>query len=133
MWHPIGSPEAEFFPRDESRTREAMGPPERREHARIPYFTEALLEGLDVTRVACRLSDLSVGGAFVDARTTLPTGARVRMQFRLADREIAVVAEVRYAAPGIGMGVRFVNLSEPDLALINSAVTTATAPPGQAS
>jgi len=112
--------------------REAMGAAERRQHARVTYFTEASLEGLDVARVPCRLSDLSAGGAFVDARTNLPTGARVQMRFRLADREISVVAEVRYMVPGIGMGVRFVDLTEPDLALIHSAVTHLTPPPGQA-
>jgi len=108
----------------------AMGLAERRQHARVAYFTEASLEGLDVARVPCRLSDLSVGGAFVDARTNLPAGARVQMRFRLAEREISVVAEVRYSAPGIGMGLQFVDLSDPDRVLIDSAVNTRT--PGQA-
>lgn len=100
-----------------------MGPSERREHDRITYFTEAWLDGLDVGRIPCRLSDISVGGAFLDARTTLPVGTRARLRFRLDEQEIEVVAEVRYSAPGFGMGLRFLDLTENDRRVIQSFVT----------
>jgi hypothetical protein len=63
-----------------------------------------------------------MGGAFVDARTTLPAGTCVRMRFVLGDREIVTMAEVRYASPGIGMGLQFVNLSDQDRGWIGSVV-----------
>ena len=99
-----------------------MSVADRRRHDRITFFTEAWLEGLDVSRVPCRLGDLSVGGAFVDARTNLPPGTRIVMRFRVADREVTAIAEVRYAAPGIGMGLPFLAMSDDDRELISSTV-----------
>ena len=95
-----------------------MSTPERRRFVRQPYFCEARLEGLDVARVPCRLADISVGGVFVEARTLLPVGARTRLRFHLGNREVATTAEVRYTSPGIGMGLRFLDLQPADRASI---------------
>ncbi len=88
---------------------------ERRTFKRVVHYAEAELEGLDVGRVTCRLAEIGEGGAFVEARTVLPPGARTRLRFELSGREIASQVEVRYSAPGIGMGVRFIDLP-PDAA-----------------
>jgi hypothetical protein len=100
-----------------------MPPADRRSSARRPYYCEAHLEGLDVGRVPCRMADISVGGAFVEARTQLPAGARTRIRFHLAGREFVADAEVRYTSPGIGMGLHFIGgLSADDQCLILSFV-----------
>jgi len=93
---------------------------ERRAHRRLTHYAEAELEGLDVGRVPCRLAEISEGGAFVEARTVLPTGAKTNLRFELAGREIAVQVEVRYSAPGFGMGLRYVELPATDAAAIRA-------------
>jgi hypothetical protein len=95
---------------------------ERRTHRRLTHYAEAELEGLDVGRVPCRLAEVSEGGAFVEARTVLPSGAQTRLRFQLAGREIAARVEVRYSALGIGMGLRFVDLPDADREAIREFV-----------
>jgi hypothetical protein len=92
---------------------------DRRQHKRTTYYCEARIEGLDVARGACRLADISAGGAFVEARTVLPPGTRTRVRFELLGQQISALAEVRYCEPGIGMGIRFLDLSPPDRATID--------------
>ena len=84
---------------------------ERRHWRRVTFFCEALLEGIDVSHAHVRIADLSVGGAFIDARTVLPPGALVNVRFTLLNQEVAATAEIRYSMPGMGMGLRFVELS----------------------
>ncbi len=97
---------------------------ERRKAARVTYFAEAWLEGLDVSRTSVRLGDLSTEGAFVDARTVLPPGTVARLRFRLEEREISVMTEVRYAIPAIGMGLQFLDLPPGDRAAIQTFVAS---------
>lgn len=55
-----------------------------------------------------RITNLSLGGAFVDHDTRLSIGTRVDLRFRLPNREapIAIGAEVRWVAEN-GFGVQF--------------------------
>jgi hypothetical protein len=94
------------------------GTSERRLVPRIPFFTEASLEGLDVSRTDVRIAELSVGGAFVDTRTVLPAGAVARLDFSLGERRMRVTVQVRYAIPSMGMGLVFTDLSEEDRQLL---------------
>jgi hypothetical protein len=84
---------------------------ERRGSRRVTFFCEARLEGIDVANASVRIADLSVDGAFVDARTVLPPGAIANLRFSLPDCEVSVRTEVRYSMPGMGMGLRFVDLT----------------------
>lgn len=86
----------------------------RRQYARVTYYSEAELEGLDVSRVPCRLAELGAGGAFVEARTNLPVGGRAAIRFRLGEGDILAQVEVRYAFDGIGMGLQFTQVSDAD-------------------
>ncbi len=105
-------------------TPPAVAGTERRKAARVTYFAEAWLEGLDVSRTVVRLGDLSIEGAFVDARTVLPPGTIARLRFRLEEREIGVMTEVRYAIPAIGMGLHFLDLAPEDRAAIQAFVAS---------
>jgi hypothetical protein len=90
------------------------GTTERRTAQRIAFFTEASLEGLDVSRAPVRITDLSAVGAFVDTRMVQPVGAVARLVFKLGDRQMAAKVQVRYAIPSIGMGLTFVDLPADD-------------------
>lgn len=97
-----------------------MSRADRRRHPRKTYFCEARIEGLGTGRAACRVADISLGGVFVEAMTVLPPGTSTRVQFALPGHELAADAEVRYSQQGIGMGLRFVALSELDRAAIQA-------------
>jgi hypothetical protein len=84
---------------------------ERRSSRRITFFCEAQLDGMDVSRTNVRLADLSTDGAFVDARTVLPPGSVANLRFTLLGQEVTARAEVRYSMPGMGMGLRFLDVS----------------------
>ncbi len=94
------------------------GNSERRSAPRIAFFTEALLEGIDVSRADVRITEISPGGAFVDTRTVLPAGTITHLLFTLGDRQLRVKAQVRYAIPSIGMGLAFTELSAADRQLL---------------
>ena len=97
---------------------------DRRAHYRLTFYCEAQIEGLDLKRSSCRIADIGVGGAFVEASTVLPVGARTSVRFALLGHEITTAAEVRYSTPGIGMGLRFVNLSELGEVVIRTLIAT---------
>jgi hypothetical protein len=90
---------------------------ERRPARRIFYRVEARIEGLDRGH-DCTLADLSTSGAFIDTRTVFPVGRRGRISFVLGEREIAAEMEVAYSMPGVGMGVKFIDLPAEERALI---------------
>jgi hypothetical protein len=89
---------------------------EQRRHRRVDLFQEVVCEGGDV-QTRSQVADLSVGGMFVDlARPPFARGTRVTARFALrADEPRMVVdADVHYVQPGIGMGIRFVDLRDED-------------------
>ncbi len=96
---------------------------ERRRSKRVQFYCEAALEGIDVARANVRVADLSVDGAFVDARTVLPPGVVARLRFTLMGRELNTMAEVRYSLPGMGMGLRFLDLDDEDRQLLAAFVS----------
>ena len=98
------------------------GTNERRTARRIPFFTEASLEGMDVSRTDVRIADLSVIGAFVDTRMQLPAGSTARLQFSMGEKRVAVTVQVRYSVPPIGIGLSFLDLSEEDRKAIEEFV-----------
>jgi len=86
---------------------------ERRELERVDYLRECLIESdaLDGVKNG-RISDLHCAGAFIDIMTPFPIGSVFGLRFRLRDTEIRVKAEVRYSLGNMGIGVRFLDLSD---------------------
>jgi hypothetical protein len=103
-----------------------MSEGDRRQSRRVSYFIEARLEGIDVGRSNVRIADLSVDGAFVDARTVLPAGTIARLHFDVDATEVSVLVEVRYSMVGFGMGVRFIDVDDATRQVLNSAIAQRT-------
>ncbi len=57
--------------------------------------------------VSTRVSDLGLGGCYLDTMTPLPVGAEVRLGLLKDRRVIEVNGKVIYSHPGLGMGVSF--------------------------
>lgn len=96
---------------------------EKRRSKRISYVCEVECEGDGVSRLNTRINDLSTSGVFIDSMTCFAVGSVLNMRFRIGDRLIEATGEVRYAMPGVGMGVRFVSLKPADHATIDGLVT----------
>ena len=109
---------------------------EQRRNPRVDIFREIACEA---DGLACRsqVADLSVGGMFIDLqRSPFKGGTRLRVCFSIHDAEpqVVVSAIVNYVQDGIGVGIRFVDLSPLDRERIATFVAEAqrrkgTAPP----
>jgi DNA-binding response OmpR family regulator len=60
---------------------------------------------------ACKLTDLSPGGCYLEILSPFPVRTRVILSMRFADLQLAVEGVVRVMHPEIGMGVEFIQTS----------------------
>ena len=95
---------------------------DRRESKRISYLCEVECEGFGVGRLATRINDLSITGAFIDSMTCYAPGTTLRLMFHIKDVLITTTAEVRNTTPQTGMGVRFLSLTPQAQAAIESLI-----------
>ena len=81
-----------------------------RQHERVPYLTEVVLEFASGRREA-RISDLSEGGCYVDSWAGVRPGDTVRFEMQTpAGDLLPLVGEVAYVFEGAGFGLRFLDL-----------------------
>jgi hypothetical protein len=95
---------------------------DRREAKRITYLCEVVCEGTGLNRLATRINDLSMTGAFIDSMTCYAVGTHLRLRFHIHDVLIETAAEVRYTMPQMGMGVQFLDLKPDHLAALESLI-----------
>jgi PilZ domain len=83
-----------------------------RKHERKTIFTEVDLESASGTRVA-RISDLSLGGCFVDTIVIARPGEMVSLKIKPENSEpIEIKGNVAYIFDGTGFGVSFIDVSD---------------------
>ncbi len=99
-----------------------MGRIDRRESKRITYICEVECETAGDNRITTRVNDISLTGLFIDSMTSFAVGRVLKLKFRVKDRLIETMGEVRYSMPQVGMGVRFISLNAEQRALIESLV-----------
>jgi hypothetical protein len=95
---------------------------ERREAKRISYICEVECGGSGVSRLATRINDLSLTGAFIDTVTNFSPGTILELRFHVKNIRIETTAEVRYCMPQMGMGVRFLDLKPEHAAALESLI-----------
>ena len=95
---------------------------ERRAHDRARLIVDVFFDGQDVTGVAST-KDISPGGLYLNTQTVIPQGAMllVRIPFR-PDAEVVCRAEVIYSEPGLGVGLRFLDVTEEGRAVLEREV-----------
>jgi type IV pilus assembly protein PilZ len=81
---------------------------ERRKYARAPVSIPVAVVFPDDTRLDTSSRDLSLGGAFLFSKRTLPFNSRVTVSFRLPglDADTVVACTVRWSTPD-GIGIQF--------------------------
>jgi hypothetical protein len=87
----------------------------RRKYLRVAFDSEVWLgqDGL-FTRTSERLSNVSIGGAFIETVQVFPPGSIVGLRFALGSIFINSTVIVRNVYPGQGIGVEFLDLSPDD-------------------
>jgi hypothetical protein len=85
---------------------------------RISVSLETIMESTSGKREA-RISDISIGGCYVDTIVTASVGEDVTVTVRTPTGEwMKLPGEVMYCFPGMGFGLRFRDLAESDRALL---------------
>ena len=95
---------------------------DRRDAKRISYICEVQCEGSGISRLATRINDLSLTGAFIDSIMCFTPGTILRLKFHIKDVLIETAAEVRYSMPRMGMGVLFLELRPDHVAALESLI-----------
>jgi hypothetical protein len=65
------------------------------------------------TSASMRLSELSVGGCYVDTRMTFSEGTPVTIRAMFPGADLTFTGKILYAHPGYGFGVGFDPLPDP--------------------
>jgi len=96
---------------------------DRRTFDRSRLLVDVFFDGKDATGIAST-KDLSAGGLYMNTQAEIPEGAVLSLRIPLGQHQIVVDAEVIYANPQRGVGVKFRNLSTEDRALLAGEIPT---------
>ena len=89
-----------------------MTPNERREEERVPVSLEVRWEG-DSGRHTARVSDISMGGCYLDTLGPAAPGEIVSLNIKMPSGEwLALRGEVAFHHPNLGFSVCFTFLTE---------------------
>jgi DNA-binding response OmpR family regulator len=83
----------------------------------------ALGEGQDDTVPHCKLSDLSLGGCYVESDSPFPERAMIDLCLRTKDMAVHTEGMVRVTHPGYGMGVEFPSRTEEQRAQVANLIS----------
>ena len=93
---------------DNGLSRLRASPGNRRTQSRRPCLLGAEIYKSDVNVPhRCSLSDISLGGCYVEMPTPFASGEKVEVQVRMRDVKLRIPGVVSAVHPGFGMGVRF--------------------------
>ena len=90
---------------------------ERRHFNRSRLIVDVHFDGQESTGVASS-KDISVGGLYMNTQADVPRGGTLIIRIPIDDKDIVCTAEVVYKNPGLGLGVRFLDLSDEARALL---------------
>lgn len=72
---------------------------------------EAALE-FSSGKYEARISEIGLGGCYVDSISSVVEGESISLTIRFADRTMPFTGEIAYILPGFGFGIRFTNVTE---------------------
>jgi hypothetical protein len=87
---------------------------ERRKEPRYPFTASAEAVHLQTdTRLSGRVSDLGLGGCYIDTINSFPVGADLKIRIVKGTTSFLAEGRVLYASSGMGMGMAFTKI-EPE-------------------
>ena len=78
----------------------------------------------------CKLSDLSLGGCYVESESPFPVNTEVELSLRASDTEIKITALIRVMHPGYGMGLEFISNQGEHRQLVDQFISVLSSHPG---
>jgi hypothetical protein len=88
---------------------------ERRQHPRRRCSLSVEIHpASQESRIWGRVSDISLGGCFVEMSSTLKEGTKVRLALWIQDKKVWAVGRVAAARPGSGVGIQFEEIKTDD-------------------
>jgi len=78
----------------------------------------------------CKLSDLSLGGCYVESESPFPVNTEVELSLRASNTEIKITALIRVMHPGYGMGLEFVSYEGEHRQLVDQFISVLSSHPG---
>lgn len=80
--------------------------------------------------LSCKLSDLSIGGCYLETPSPFPVHAELELSLRASDVEVKITGLVRVMHPGYGMGLEFISDQGEHRDLIAQFISLLSANPG---
>ena len=94
---------------------------DKREVPRYSFIADVdLAESTTDTHIACRVSEISRKGCFVDVLVTLPRGTDLHARISCDQGSFETKCRVIYVQDGMGMGIIFVDPAEDQLKILDS-------------
>src|SRR6202042_2691682 len=81
-------------------------------------------EGAEETVPHCKLTDLSLGGCYVETSSPFPEKSLVDLCLRTGDMEVHTEGMVRVTHPGHGMGVEFPSRTPEQRAQVGNLISS---------
>jgi CheY-like chemotaxis protein len=94
--------------------------------ANAPALPEPDIEPL----TQCKLSDLSLGGCYVETESPFPEKARIQLCLKVEEVAVQVEGIVRAMHPGFGMGIEFASRTAEERAQVEQFIGLLTSRPG---
>ena len=105
---------------------------ERRKHPRYPVSgggAEVRQQGVD-SRIWARLTDISLGGCYLEIMSPLPVLTYVNLGLTLDEQHLNAKGQVVVSHPHFGMGVQYIDLSVADRQMLESWIAVLAAKAG---
>jgi hypothetical protein len=85
------------------------------------YLLILVAEVVDASgaKMIARTSDVSRTGCYLDTLKPMPKGTQIQLRLMRGDEVFLTSAEVAYASPGLGMGIRFLELAKSQLLVLD--------------
>lgn len=100
---------------------------DKRKYARYPLIAEIRYES-DSPALSARISDISLGGLFIDTVNALELGTKVKFSLVLPEEfssdPVQGEAVVTWSQLTVGMGIRFTRMTRSDWEKIRSYIET---------
>ncbi|HEY1464081.1 MAG TPA: PilZ domain-containing protein [Terriglobales bacterium] len=100
--------------------------PEVRERLRMWFNQHSTMPESDDPPMACKLTDLSTGGCYLEANTPFPMRAKVILSLALPGAKVQVSGVVRVMHPEKGMGVEFNQVTDEQCGLVEDFLKSLT-------
>lgn len=108
----------------ENNFGEALSPADRRDSDRKKLIVDVRFEGGDGTAIA-NTRDIGIGGLYMTTTADLQIGQPIVMSVGVGGRQLKLSGVVVYSDPGHGVGVRFKDVADQDLAFLRDELELA--------